>query len=444
MTKNSCKSNFWRRVGYVTLLSIGLVACAKKEAVRIPGERIAVLSLETDLAADDALKDVSIMLPQPWVNKNWTQSGGNAESLMQHLALADLPKQVWSKSIGKGFDYYERMTSSPIVHDGTVYTVDILGRVSAFSGGNGDLKWRSQVKKEGERSEVAYGGGLAFGDGRIYVTSGYGFIAALDATNGKELWRYDAGIPMRSKPSFAEGRVFAMTDDNQLVALSAADGEFIWDYVGIVENAGILGSAAPTVYNETVIVGFSSGELIAFRAENGQVLWQDTLGRTGSLSAISTINDIDGNAVVSNGRVFALSHSGRMVSIDLRTGERVWENNIGSIHTPWVAGDYIFVLSVDNELAALNATDGRVKWVTRLQRFEDPEDRSGVIRWSGPVLAGDRLIVVSSHGYILTVSPYTGTFLSIRELDEGTVLPPIIANKTMYLLDNDGDLSAWR
>ncbi len=428
----------------IALMATVAAACAKKDVVRLPGERIPVLSLETDLAADAGLENVPVTLPRPWTNQNWSQAGGNSESLMHHLDLNDNLNKVWTIQIGRGSVYYERMTMPPIVHNGVVYTLDTQGRVAAISAGSGTLLWRRQVINPNEPSDVAYGGGLAFGDGRIYLTSGYGFMAALDANNGQEIWRYDVGIPMRSKPSFGNGRVYAMTDDNQLLALDATDGSFLWDYVGIVENAGVLGSAAPTLYNDTLIVGFSSGELIAFRSENGQVLWQDSLGLTSSISAISTLNDIDGNPVVHDGRVYAISHSGRMVSIDLRTGERVWEKNVGSLYTPWVAGNYIFVLSTDNELAAMTARDGRIKWVTQLQRFEDPEDRSGVIRWSGPVLGGDRLVAVSSHGYAVSISPYTGEILSALELEEDTVLPPVIANKTLYLLNEDGELSAWR
>ena len=76
--------------------------------------------------------------------------------------------------------------------------------------------------------------------------------------------------------------------------------------------------------------------------------------------------DIRGRPVIDRGRVFAVSHSGRMAAIDLRTGDRVWEQEIGSSHSPWVAGDYVFVLANDNELVCLTRDEGKVRWVRQL------------------------------------------------------------------------------
>lgn len=214
--------------------------------------------------------------------------------------------------------------------------------------------------------------------------------------------------------------------------------------VGIVENAGILGSASPAVSGDTVIAAFSSGELFALQADNGRVNWQDALSRTGRLTPLATLADIDGQPVIDRGRVFAISHAGRMVSIDMRTGERVWETNVGSSSTPWIAGDFIFVVTTEGAVACVSTTDGRVRWVTQLQRYKKQEKRKGVVRWFGPVLASDRLIVVSSHGYVLSISPYTGEVLSGERLGDASYITPVVADNSLYVLTNKGDVVAYR
>lgn len=443
MITKLAKSKF-TRFGTIALVLSVLGACDKKAAVKIPGERISVLTYEKELEADKSLDSVQVTLPAPVVNQNWNQSGGNTINVMEHLAVNDSMSPIWSVKIGKTTGSYQRLVGEPIVQDGTVYTIDSRAEVAAFNADSGAKKWSTPLRHETDRSRVEYGGALAFGEGKVFATTGAGFISALDAASGEEVWRYTVGIPMRSKPSYSNGRVFALSDDNLFIALDAKTGEFLWDYVGIVETAAILGSAAPAISGDTVIAAFSSGELIALRASNGQVAWQDSLGKTGRLSALATLNDIDGNPIISEGRVYAISHSGRMVSIDIRTGERVWENNVGGISTPWIAGGYIFVMSTSGEIAAITARDGRVKWVSQLQRFEEPEDRKGLIRWTGPVLIGDRLIVVSSHGFVLAISPYTGEPLGGRKLKKGSSIPPVVANKTLYILEDDGKLTAWR
>lgn len=431
----------------ITGLALAIAACGgdkKKKGTPLKGERLSVLALDRALEADPNLTNVKISLPKPYVNANWKQAGGGRTNAMHHLAIGERLQRVWKERIGEGSKDYEKLTAVPVVADGVIYTMDVRGQVRAFSTDNGKERWRSRIRKKGERSKIAYGGGLALGGNAVFATTGYGILAALDLATGSELWRYDAGVPLRGAPTYADGRVFIVTHDNQMMALNSNDGSFIWDFIAIAEDATVLGASSPAVEGSTLIAAFSSGEIMALRTENGQLAWQDALTRTGSLTALATLNDIVGHPVVDRGRVYAVSHSGRIIAVDLTSGERVWENNIGSISTPWLAGSYIFLVTTDGEVVAISALSGRVHWVTPLQRFKKPKKRKGLIRWTGPVLAGDRLFVVSSHGYMLTLSPYTGEILSGIGLPDGTVISPIVANETLYVLTDHGDLLAFR
>ncbi|HXV73921.1 MAG TPA: PQQ-binding-like beta-propeller repeat protein, partial [Sphingomonadales bacterium] len=232
--------------------------------------------------------------------------------------------------------------------------------------------------------------------------------------------------------------------DNQMFALSAEDGSELWTQLAIAEDAEVLGAASPAATGDTVIAGFSSGEIYALREANGLVNWQDALSRTGRLTALATLNDIDGHPVVYQGRVIAGSHSGRLVSIDLRSGERIWEANLSTLYMPWLAGSYMYLVNTEGQVFAMANRDGRVRWITQLQRFEKPGKRKELIRWAGPVLAGDRLFVVSSHGYLLALSPYTGEIISGAKLPDSTTIPPIVADNTLYVLTDKGEILAYR
>jgi outer membrane protein assembly factor BamB len=269
-------------------------------------------------------------------------------------------------------------------------------------------------------------------------------VLALDAKTGKELWRQQVAAPMRGAPTVAGDRVFAITVENQLDVLSAEDGHRLWTHSGIPETAGLLGAASPAVDGDIVVVPYSSGELFALRTENGRPLWTDNLATARPLGALSTLADIRGRPVIDRGRVFALSHSGRMVAIDLRTGDRVWEQEIGGTHGAWVAGDYIYVLGNDVDLLCLQRADGRVRWAHDLPRYEDAKKKKDPMRWAGPVLAGDKLIVVGSNGDALALSPYTGATLGQFTLPDGVFVDPVVAGGTLYVLTDEADLIALR
>ena len=133
-----------------------------------------------------------------------------------------------------------------------------------------------------------------------------------------------------------------------------------------------------------------------------------------------------------------------MAAIELSTGQRVWERNFAGTSTPWVAGDFVFAVTLDGEVVCLTRGDGKIRWVERLPRYAKPKKKTGPIEWSGPVLASDRLLLAGSNRQLVTISPYTGKPLSTVKLSAAAYLPPIVANKMVYLLTDDGKLTAYR
>ena len=427
------------------LVSMLLAACGWFDSKKQPlsGERISVLSLDRQLEPDPDLAKIAITLPAPVVNPDWPEPGGYPNHAMQHLSLPDRLTRVWSTSTGEGASRYSRVLSHPVVEKGRVYAMDGAVQVGAYDAGTGDRLWQVDLKPEGERG-TSFGGGIAFWNDRLYAATGYAQVLALDPADGKIIWRSNVGAPVRSGPTVSDGRVFVVTVGNELTVLAADDGRQLWVHNGIPETASLLGSASPAVEGEVVVVAYSSGELYALTVETGRPLWSDNLASTSNLDAVSTLADIRGWPVIDRGRVYAASHSGRMAAIDLRSGERAWEQELGSTHSLWVAGDYVYILSNDNELLCLTRNDGKVRWVRLLPSYENEKKKKDPMTWAGPVLGGDRLIVLSSDGGAISISPYTGEPLGRDEMLAGGYFAPVIADNSLYVLTDDAELSAYR
>ena len=429
-------------------LALALTSCSvfKGKVHKTPtvGERVPVLDFETRVEAEPELAAVAVRLPPPEVNADWPQPGGSPSKAVAHVALPDTVAQAWSVKIGRGSTGTRRLNAAPVVLGGKVYTMDTEATVRAFDAASGRELWSAAIDAKGEAKVAAFGGGVSAGDGRVYATSGYGVVAAFDANTGAQVWRVALGVPFRGAPTVAAGRIYALTQDNQLFALDAAKGTTVWNVAGTVEVAGLLGGGAPAFAQDTLVVGYSSGELNALRAENGRTVWTDALSRTGRTTALNALTDIDASPVIDNGRVFAIGHGGRMAAIELSTGQRVWERNFAGVETPWVAGDFVYAVTLDGEVVCVTRGDGKIKWVRRLARYSNAKKKTGAIEWSGPVLASDRLLLAGSNKLLVTVSPYTGKTLSSVKLKAPAYLPPIVAGKTVYLLTDDGKLTAYR
>lgn len=412
----------------------------------VVGNRIAVLPTESSIEADPGLVSVNVTVPASIPNAEWTQPGGEAAKSLGHVFVPVSPQRRWSVQIGAGSTSGAYIGAPPVVSGGRVFTMDAESRIAAFDAATGGEFWSTVLGRGEENRRVAFGGGVAALAGRVYATSGYGLAAAYDAASGTELWRADLELPLRGAPTVADGRVLVMTLDNQMIALDAETGEREWDVIGTVEPAGLLGAASPAVALDTAVIGFSSGELTAVRIENGRTVWQDILARAGRTTALTALSDIDAPPVIDDsGNVFALGHGGRLVATQLVGGQRLWEQNVGGVSMPWLAGNWIFVVTNAAELVALQKDDGRVRWVSQLPRWQKPKSSKGPIYYRGPVLAGGRLWLTSSEGELIAASPQDGSVqTTMDKAGDRFYLPPIVAGETLYTLDESGRLSAWR
>jgi outer membrane protein assembly factor BamB len=235
-----------------------------------------------------------------------------------------------------------------------------------------------------------------------------------------------------------------ISQDNQIYSLKEENGATNWSEAASLEIAGLFGAASPAVGQGTVVAGFSSGELNAYRYENGRQVWSDALQRTSIRTSVSTLNDIDADPVIDNGQVIAVGAGGRMVALDLITGQRQWEMNIAGIATPWVAGDWIFVVTDDAKLLCVYRQNGHIRWITQLPQFAKPKAKKGEIDYSGPVLAGGRLILTGSNGALIFVDPTTGRFEGQTSIGAPVSLSPVVANSTLYIFDDRARLTAFR
>ncbi|MCM8730792.1 PQQ-binding-like beta-propeller repeat protein [Hephaestia sp. GCM10023244] len=407
------------------------------------GDRVPILVTEDNVSPDAALQGVEVLLPAPAANAAWSQPGGNAAKSMGHLALGGSLARAWTAQI-EGGSNRQRLAASPAVADGRVYAIDVNAVVHAFSADNGALLWKRQIATGDQNASARFGGGVSVDNGTLYATDGLGDVVALKATDGTEVWRARPGGPLRGAPSIGNGNVYVLSQDNQLYALSQATGKIAWTESASLESQGVFGVAAPAVAQGSIVAGFSSGELNAYRYENGRTLWQDALSRTTISTSVSSLADIDADPVIDRGRVYAVGQGGRMVAIQLDTGQRLWEQDFAGIATPWVVGEWVFVVTDDARLIALSSGSGKIRWLHQLRHFKNEKKSKGLITWTGPVLAGNRLILGNSEGDVVFASPQTGEEIGRMAVGDAITLSPVVASNTLYILDHSGRISAFR
>jgi outer membrane protein assembly factor BamB len=404
---------------------------AEKE-VPLAGKRIAVIQQE-NITSDASASNRPILLPQPHANDSWSQPGGIPSNAPGHLALTGSLKSAWSVSVGTGSSFYGKLTASPIVYEGKVFTLDAAGSVAAVNASDGNVAWRVSTTPPNEKDQEGFGGGLAADEGRIFAATGFGQMVAIEARGGKKLWEKNLGSPLRASPTASNGRVFAVTKEGQLFCLSAADGTELWNFQGQSERASLLVNTSPAVEGDIVVVPYPTGDVVALRTSTGQAVWSESLSRTRTASSLGAKSDAARPAVV-GGVVYAVGHAGRMIATSIKSGERLWSLSVAGIQPPWVAGDTVFVVDTGGQVMAITRNDGKIQWVSKLP---------GNGTWSGPVLAGGRLWLTSSSGQLAGVDANSGKVSATQEIGSPMFIAPVVASGRMYVLTDNARLMAF-
>ena len=441
------------RLGVAAALILTLPACsyfrnfgAEKERLSEEEKagRIEMVLGDEAIEASPDLATTTIALPDARTLASWPEAGARPGKSAGHVAAGSELQIAWSVNAGKGTSRRSALTTPPVASETAIFVVDADQTVRAFDLNNGQRLWQRELKSGNRRDQTGIGSGIAYTDGKLLVASGYGFVSALDASTGSELWKQDMEAPMTGSPTIKDGRAFVSSNNNEIYALDIDDGRILWSDQAIAESARVLGSPSPAAVEEIVIAPYSSGEIIAYLAANGRRLWNEALARPGRFTPISSINDIASRPVIGGGLVFAANQSGVMAAIDGRTGNRVWVQPIGSTSAPALVGEYIFVVGTDGRVAAIAAGSGQVYWVSQLRQYENEKKNKNRISYAGPLAASGKILVTSSRGELIALSPQTGERIGGVDVKDPVFLEPIAVGDKVFVLTDDARLVAIR
>jgi len=412
----------------------------KKKDSGIKGTRISVLELDSSTSADSTLAELKISVPDAVPNDIWYKSDGHPASLPGNVKLTQPLTSIVKVGAGDGASDGQFIKAAPIVADGKVFTISTDGKISAFDASNIKKKfWQTKLKFVNKDEKSLSTAGISYYQGKLYVASGYNQVDALDAITGKIIWTKTLSSIARAAPDVKDNTVFVNTIDNKVYALDAASGNMLWNHSGGSEDLSMFGTASPVVYEDMLIAPYSSGEVYALKAIDGHEIWSDVFTRK-SIGAVKMMSDIDASPIIANGMVFVISNGGVLAASDIKTGKRVWEKSVSGMKTPWIAGDFLYLITNKNEIACIHAPSGGIKWVKQLQSYKKADSKDDPIQWSGPVMASDLLWIISSQGKLVALSPIDGEEKYSRKIQKGVYNPPVVADGAMYLYSNDAEL----
>lgn len=424
----------------VTALCL-VAACSQNEVI-LPGKREPIRAEEATLAPEAAAAD-RLTLPAARRNANWLQGHGTPATRTDHPAFGTALSTLWTASIGQGETRRLRITADPVVADGRIFTLDAEAQVTATSTAGATL-WSRNLAPARDGAGQGSGGGLAMGGGRLYVTSGYGTVTALDPATGAEIWSQKLQASGTAAPSYDGEIVYLVAGDRTAWALEADTGRIRWQIDGLEDINNVHGGPAPAITDQFVIFGYGSGEVQGAFKKGGLRMWNATLAGSRNGFAINRVDDITGDPVVVGDTVYVANHSGRLVALNAVSGSRKWTVRDAALQPAWVAGGAVFFISDRNELKRVNASNGGEVWSVELPGYttQRPRKREAIYGSYGPILAGGRLYVAGGDGQLRAFDPETGQLLKTAPIPGGATSNPVVANGVMYIVTKKGQLQA--
>ena len=437
-----------KKILFGCLMATALSGCGlfDQGPLDVSGERISVIRENRNIKPDYSARQIQVRLPRAKVNYAWEQSGLTSTHKGDHLKSGGNLDEIWNISFGEGSSKRNVLISTPVADSNNVYTVDAEGIVRSFNLNDGEKVWEKKLKPSNRKAKdnSMSGAGIALKGDKLFVTTGFGHVFAINKADGNIVWNHDIKSPIRIAPSVDDELVIVQSLDNGIFALNVNTGNELWKDKLEEEATTMIGGGAPaySAGKDIVLAGFSNGQIQAYKASTGTPLWSEWVVPSSSTESLSDITAIKANPIIDNDIAYVVGYNGPMVAIDIRTGAKVWQREISSTSQPWLAGNFLFVLTEDSDLVAINKQDGKIVWTTIIPYAKDDE-KLGVFT-SGPILANDALLVASSNGKLFSVSPYNGRIMGVADIEEGVETAPIVANETLLITTKEADITAYK
>jgi outer membrane protein assembly factor BamB len=317
--------------------------------------------------------------------------------------------------------------ASAVYGDHTVYFVS-GGSVYAVNASDGAAKW--QYPADG-KAVTLFAATPALDGGFLYLTDDNGFAYKLDAATGKEAWKVKLDGAIRSSPVVSNGVVYFGSGNSHCYALSVATGQTVWDF----PTSGAV-TTSPVVTGGLVVFASADNSVYSINGRTGHKDWSVSFDADPSLVP-----------VVYDGKSLYVTAGDTVYSLDPASGRQRTTIKLPTtvLIPPTVSADTTYIITQSNIIYALGA-GGRERW--KITADTAPT--------APPLLAGNLLLVTTQPGILSGYDTASGKLtwrytMQATATDSQAKLPaanvfaaPIVADGTLYVVSDDGSLSAFR
>lgn len=406
----------------------------RPQFARVPMRALALLALVAAMTGCATIKG--------WFNDTKKENIEPPTPLAENFVPSINVQKVWSARIGKGAEK-TGAHMSPAYADGKLYAASTTGVIEAFDASNGRSLWS---KHFGQRSgfiwhhgnnSVRWAGGPSVAGDLLVVGSLEGRVQAFAAADGAERWSAQLSSEIIAAPAIGSGMVVVRTHDGHIFGLDRADGSRKWVYDrATVPLLSLRGNSAPVLVNDVVYDGEDNGKVVALRASDGAVLWEQTLSPGEGRTEIDRLQDVDGQIVVDDNVVYAAGYRGQTAALIAQSGRPIWTRQASSFSGVAVSASQIYLPDENSSVIALDLQSGSSEWKQDALKY----------RWlSSPAVQGDSVVLGDLDGWVHWLAISDGKLVARERLSKNPIqAAPVVVGDMVYVEDIYGEIGAYR
>ena len=429
----------------IGVMLVALSACSEPELI-LPGKRAAILPELSSIAINPAARDEAVQLGAVTTNQRYGHAGLSSGHSGGHLSLQWPVSQSWSASI-EGSDEVIVELAAPVIAHEAVYALGTDGVLHAFEIADGAPRWTAQIDTLSDDPWAGIAGGIAANATQLLAHASLYKLVSLSPETGEELWSITHDERLKGGPTLLSDEAVMVTDINgRLYVYDAQTGQPLWERSGLSANTIVFGAPSPAFGGDEVVLAGAGGEVSVYDAATGDLLWADSLASFNPRTPLQELGDVRAHPVHDGKLIFVIAQSGRMVAYQAVTGIDIWEQPLTAIEMPWLAGDTIYVMTIEGRLYALRRNDGAARWMAELPGAlpEGVIASETVPRYVSPIVASGNVFVIGRSGKVHIFDAATGAKKDEFSTPGSVTTAPAVAQDTLAVLNSQGKLTVYR
>ncbi len=337
-------------------------------------------------------------------------------------------KKSWQVNIGAG-NSNQGINLVPAIYGEQIYASDYKGRILAVDTATGRTRWRIDT-------ELNVSSGPTVKEDILLIGTLDGSVHAYAVGDGSALWQATVSSEVLAVPVLEDGVVVVRCLDGRVFGLDSDNGNRLWVYDRSVPLLSLRGNGTPLGRAGIIYVGYDGGHVVALRAADGRVVWEQPVVAAEGRTELERLVDIDGRMAIVATDLYVSSYKGRVASLAVESGRLLWFKDIGSATGVVVNRTRLALSDRDGNLWLLDRRNGSTLWK------QDMLLRRGL---TTPAIYDRYAVVGDFEGYLHWFDVEDGTLVARTKVNKkGFASAPFAVGTTLYVLTNNGDLTAYR